>query len=104
MLCDFCSNPKPVYSLGCTTFTIPELGTKSVDAWLACPLCYELIMSQDWDALAERSVELTKAGRALVGYLGKAGGIEKIKYLHGGYREHATGKIETLAPKETDEI
>ena len=95
-VCDFCSDPKPAYSLGCATFDTPELNTKSVDAWLACPHCYELVQGKKWHELAVRGMELTSSGQMLAGYLGKADAIMEIKNLHQGFRDHATGEVKAL--------
>ena len=94
LICDFCSDPNPTWSLDCATYvcSLDDDGVRNLGAWLACEACEALIRGEDWHALAVRSREKTDSGVMLTGFLGEADALEKIMKLHRGFREHATGK------------
>jgi hypothetical protein len=61
-ICDFCSSKDVVKSYACEPFRALDIpGALIIDsadnAWAACAVCSNLIDTNQWDALTERSIE-----------------------------------------------
>jgi hypothetical protein len=55
--CDFCSSPEIVWEYPARDFVLPLLGTTSflsLDGWVTCQKCYQLIEAGDTQALKKR--------------------------------------------------
>jgi hypothetical protein len=62
-ICDFCSYPEAFAPHSCDDFTHEKFTTRSTDinststgSWAACRTCDELIRSEQWQQLLDRSV------------------------------------------------
>ena len=100
-ICDFCSDPKPVWSLRCNTFKIAVAQAMSLGDWLACEDCSDLIMAGKWRELATRGAEKTSNGRKLVGMIGKDRAVGQVMKMHEGFREHFTGDARRINENRT---
>ena len=59
-VCDFCSEPEPVWNHPALSFPVNIDGlvlSNSIDEWYACSTCHRLIEAGDRDALAIRSAD-----------------------------------------------
>jgi hypothetical protein len=79
-LCDFCSAPAPAWRYPATTFT-DLWGSRSIEDWLACEVCHELIVADDRDALARRFLN-TESGRRAALVMGRAAAFSYCRNLH----------------------
>lgn len=97
MICDFCSDPKPTWSLRCASFEIADVKALSQGDWLACESCSDLIMAGKWRELATRGAMKTDNGRALVGMIGRDRAVARVMELHEGFRKRFSGDARRLA-------
>jgi len=60
-ICDFCSSPEIRWRFPCESFEYPAgpgfEKTGSHGDWAACQMCHNFIVSGDWDALADHTLE-----------------------------------------------
>lgn len=60
LICDFCSDPKPVANFQADDFVLgegnPELVSRG--GWFACEACAKLIEARDWPLLQLRAVQI----------------------------------------------
>jgi hypothetical protein len=57
--CDFCTTDDPAWLLPARAFAVGEvLPTYSVEPWLACDACAELLRRNAWTRLRERCVKI----------------------------------------------
>lgn len=54
LICDFCSDPNPVWDYPAKTFTLKDTPAQSIGNWAACSICHALIETRDYDGLADR--------------------------------------------------
>ncbi|QBZ72372.1 hypothetical protein SEA_CIRCINUS_95 [Streptomyces phage Circinus] len=54
-LCDFCNAPNPTWMVPVAPFNF--LGGRSVDEWLACTPCADLVRAGLWNRLLARVIE-----------------------------------------------
>jgi hypothetical protein len=80
MICDFCSGPDPAWRYPAVSF-YDSFGGRSVEDWLACEACHELIVADDRDGLARLSLRAAGVQMA-VGIIGRATTIRYCRDLH----------------------
>lgn len=80
MLCDFCSLPVPAWRYPAESFH-DAFGGRSVEDWLACEDCHKLIVADDRDGLARRSL-CAPGVQMAVGVLGRAEALRYCRDLH----------------------
>jgi hypothetical protein len=80
MLCDFCSLSAPAWRYPAASFR-DTFGGWSVEDWLACEECHQMIMAGDRNGLARRSLCASGVLMA-VGFLGRAVALEYCRDLH----------------------
>ncbi|MCC7157789.1 MAG: hypothetical protein IT161_24625 [Bryobacterales bacterium] len=80
MICDFCSVPDPAWRYPADSFH-DVFGSRSVEDWLACEACQQLIQAGDRAALARRSLNAPGA-RMVVDVLGRALALDYCHDLH----------------------
>ena len=80
MLCDFCSSPGPAWRYPAASFH-DMFGGRSVEDWLACEDCHELMVADDRDRLARRSLRAAGVQMA-VSITGRATTIRYCRDLH----------------------
>lgn len=63
LVCDFCLDPHPTWDFGCENF-LDEAGPNDENTvgvalgdWAACDACKRLIVADEWDRLADRSIQ-----------------------------------------------
>jgi hypothetical protein len=56
-VCDFCMAPNPPVIYKAKSFAMPQLGWSSLGNWGACTTCASLIDSNQWEQLAQRSID-----------------------------------------------
>ncbi len=94
-VCDFCSDPDPLWSYPCPDFPLFSFGVvgkstitpgyDSVGPWLACASCSFFIDADMWTELRDHAVR-----RYTERYPGMVGTIASslIKVSHFGFQEH----------------
>jgi hypothetical protein len=96
MVCDFCSDPNPLFAFPAKPFemqqssvptTKPTSGSKG--SWAACGTCHDLIIHNDYKALALRSAKMMhlKNQGVPTSLL-----VKSFKKLHLQFKENRTGK------------
>lgn len=65
LVCDFCLDPHPTWDFGCSNFVDEGSLTGNIEVdigvalgdWAACDKCKDLIVTNNWERLADRSVQ-----------------------------------------------
>lgn len=55
--CDFCLDPDPVWHFPAIPLTDPVTCTQTADGWAACDKCRDLIVTNQYTALARRGLQ-----------------------------------------------
>ena len=80
MICDFCSGPDPAWRYPAVSF-YDSFGGRSVEDWLACEACHQMIAASDRNGLARRSL-CAPGVQMAVGLLGRAFALDYCRDLH----------------------
>lgn len=94
-LCDFCSCPAPAWRYPADSFH-DRFGSRSVEDWLACEECHQLVVAGDRNALARRSLDAPGVQMA-VGFLGRAAALEYCRDLHDRFWRARRGEALPIA-------
>lgn len=85
--CDFCNSHAIKWEYPAVDFAIPAVGVESQGHWAACDTCHNLIETEQWDALADRSTHthplIVSADPALL--------KRSITIIHNAFRACRTG-------------
>ena len=91
--CDFCSVPDPAWRYPARSFVAycaANIAGESVGDWAACDECHALIESEDWERLAQRSLdELIMNHPEAIG--AAAALYEDLAALHQKFLEYRSG-------------
>jgi hypothetical protein len=94
LVCDFCATPKPTRKYLCAPFVMMTLlGVEhfSDNAWAACETCGEMVDADQWEDLAQRSVDtMPDLPRLLLSE--KQEYLEMLRVVHQKFRE-AKGRV-----------
>lgn len=114
LVCDFCLDPHPTWDFGCNNFVdvnsvtpdpANDVGVALGD-WASCTKCKDLIVADEWDRLADRSIQgqinynpeaaaMYAASPAMM-FMNRMGMME----LHQQFKKARTGPP-TIIPKAT---
>jgi hypothetical protein len=99
-LCDFCSDPHPIWDYKCPSYATrgPEYSekTRSIIAltsrgdWAACVRCAELIEARNWDGLSQRAALAIRVKSPVYRKLSDI--LPTVRYLHQTFCEQFSGE------------
>ena len=103
-ICDFCSSPEIVWAYPCSNFGITAIMLKrdgegvhfpwaSEGGWAACETCAAYIEAEDWDGLAQHSVETSPALVAMQDFLVEGEIKKAILKLHAEFRKRKGERV-----------
>lgn len=88
-LCDFCSDPAPMWMFPAAMFDVAADGRttvwRSVGPWAACATCVDLITSGQRDALAVHGVTAIRARNPRLARATIAATDEAVHMAHAGF-------------------
>jgi hypothetical protein len=92
-ICDFCSDPNPIWNYPCATYELDLHGvrTEVQEGWLACESCARHIEEGQWALLARRGL-LTPTAKLLADLMGQKQALNAVFDLHRGFRNYRKAK------------